>query len=136
MQIARWTVLGALGFSLAPLGCEPQGHESEARDRLTRVLRDSLGATTDPNVGFISDGGGRGSHLYVLLDTTAFPNVSESVFELHARDLARFAIRHYDQAEMLDSITVASREAVKPGTWRIHHTRAFAVGRLKGASVP
>lgn len=135
MQIARGTLLCALGFCLASFACEPQGHESQARDRLTRVLRDSLGATTDPNVAFIKDGGSRDSHLYVMFDTTAFPNVSDSVFELHARDLARFAIRHYDQAEMLDSVTVESREAVKPGMWRIHHTRAFAIAELKGASV-
>jgi hypothetical protein len=136
MQFARRRVSYALVFCLAPLACAREGHESEARARLATILRDSLGATTDPNVAFITDGGHRNSHLYVMFDTTAVPNVSDSVFELRARDLARFAMRHYEKAGELDSVTVATRESVQPGLWRIHHSSAFGVPRLKERRVP
>ena len=136
MRFPRSLVSYALVFCLAPLACAREGHESEARARLTTVLRDSLGAATDPNVAFIANGGRRDSHLYVMFDTTEVPNVSDSVFELRARDIARFAMRHYEKAGELDSVTVATRESVQPGMWRIHHSSAFGVARLKEQRVP
>ncbi|MFN2638481.1 MAG: hypothetical protein ABR585_15910, partial [Gemmatimonadaceae bacterium] len=115
---------------------DPRAPESEARARLATVLRDSLGRIADPNVAFIVDDGHRDSHLYVMFDTTAAPNVSDSVFQLRARDLARFAMRHYEKAGELDSVTIATRESVQSGVWRIHHTRAFAVANLKEPEAP
>ena len=102
-------VFCSLGLSLLTLACSPKGPEPEARDRLSQVLRDSMGTTTNPNVAFIIDGGRRDSHLYLIFDTTAVGNVSDSVFEHRARDFAQFAVRHYDKAGELDSVTVAIR---------------------------
>lgn len=129
MQIAP-VVFCSLGISLLGLACSPKAPEPEARERLAQVLRDSLGTTTNPNVAFIIDGIRRDSHLYVMFDTTAVGNVSDSGFEHRARDLARFAVRHYDKADKLDSVTVATREGVKPGVWRVHHSQTFAITGL------
>jgi hypothetical protein len=100
------------------------------------VLRDSLGTTTNPKVAFIIDGGRRDSHLYVMFDTAAVGNVSDSVFEQRARILARFAVRHYDKVGELDSVTVATRELVQPGVWRLHHSHAFAITGLNEPNAP
>jgi hypothetical protein len=121
----------SLAFSLAAFACDPKGPESEARDRLATDLRDSLGSAADPNVAFITNGAEKDSHLYVMFDTTAFANVSDSIFELRARDLARFAMRHYEKASRLDSVTVAARESVRPDVWRVHHTRTFTSAQVK-----
>ena len=115
-----------LAFCVAALACDPKGPESEARARLATDLRDSLGSAANPSVAFIIDGAKRDSHLYVIFDTTFFPNVSDSVFQLRARDVAGFAMRHYEKASHLDSVTVAARDSVQPGGWRIHHTGTFS----------
>jgi hypothetical protein len=115
----------AAAFCLAFLGCERNDLESAARNRLAQVLRDSLGQRSNPNVAFIVDGGRRDSHLYVMFDTTAVANASDSVFALRALDIARFSLRHYDKATELDSITIATRKSVERGVWRIQHTRTF-----------
>jgi len=116
----------AAAICLALLGCAPNASESEGRNRLAQILRDSLGAASNPNVGFIVDEGKRDSHLYVMFDTTAVANASDSVFAARALDIARFSLRHYDKATQLDSITIATRKAVERGVWRIQHTRTFA----------
>jgi hypothetical protein len=136
VQIARRAVLRAFVFCLAAVACHPKASDSEARTRLARILRDSLGQSSDPNVAFITEGDRRDSHLYVMFDTTAIPNVSDSVFERRARDLARFAVRHYDEASKLDSVTVATRESVQRGVWKIRHSRAFAVAGLNESGAP
>jgi hypothetical protein len=136
MEKAKWRVVRLFAFCLAAVACHPNAPDSDARARLATVLRDSLGGIADPNVGFISDGGHRESHLYVTFDTSAAPNVSESLFERRARDLARFAVRHYDKASKLDSVTVATRELRQAGVWRVHHRRAFAIASLKEPGAP
>jgi hypothetical protein len=115
---------------IAAVACHSGDSDADVRARLTDVLRDSLGRTADPNVAFMADGNNRGSHLYVAFDTTAVPNVSDAVFDSRARDLARFAVRHYERASNLDSITVATRERLQPGIWRVHHRRSFAMADL------
>jgi hypothetical protein len=111
--------------------CEKNGPESEARARLASILRDSLGVATEANVAFIVDGRSRDRHLYVLFDTTAFANLSDSAFVVRARDVARFSLRHYEKAQALDSITVASRETLTLAEARIHHTATFAIAELR-----
>jgi hypothetical protein len=134
MQQAKWPVLYLLALCLPSASCGPK--TPGARARLTTVLRDSLGEGVKPNVGFLADGGGPGSHLYVTLDTDAVPNESDSLFARRARDLARFAVRHYERAGNLDSVTVAVQEAWQPGVWRVVHSRAFAIASLKEPSAP
>jgi hypothetical protein len=116
---------------VSALACEPKGHEPEARAKLTAILRDSLGAATDPKVAFIIDGNDRDQHLYVHFDTTAFPNLADSAFGFRAREIAQLSMRHYEKVDHLDSITVASREDVKPGVARIHHQRTFSLAQLR-----
>ena len=100
------------------------------------MLRDSLGQRGDARVAFIDNGGRRESHLYVMLDTAAIANVSDSAFAIRARAVARFAVRHYDNASALDSVTVSAREQGQPGVWKVHHRRAFAVAGLEGSNAP
>ena len=97
---------------------------------MAAILRDSLGQSSDARVAFIDDGGRRESHLYVMLDTAAVPNVSDSAFAIRARALARFAVRHYDKARALDSVTISARERGQPGVWKVLHKRTFAVAGL------
>jgi hypothetical protein len=126
----------ALAFCLIAIGCDQNAPESEARNRLAHVLRDSLGTASNPNVGFIVDGGERDSHLYLMFDTTAVINASDSVFAVRALEIARFAARHYDKAKRLDSITVATRKAVERGVWRIQHTSTFPAAQVANAGRP
>jgi|SRR4051812_22577127 hypothetical protein len=131
MRVITRLAVGTYGLCLAAVACRSGGPDAAARARLASDLRDSLGRGTDPTVAFIADGGRPESHLYLAFDTTAAPDASDSSFAVRARDLARFAVRHYADAGKLDSITVATREATQPGAWRIHHKRGFAVANLK-----
>ena len=136
MQSLRRAVSCAVVSCLAAVACQPQDATSAARARLASALRDSLGRSSDANVGVINHGSRASSHLYVMLDTAAVPNVSDSAFAIHARAVARFAVRHYDNASTLDSVTVATREPLQPGVWKVHHKRAFAVAGLSDSSAP
>ena len=129
-QKARRAVSCAIVTCFAAVACRPRDATSDARARLASALRDSLGQSSDASVAFIANGGRRDSHLYVMLDTAAVANVSDSAFAIRARELARFAVRHYDNANALDSVTVSVREAGQPGVWNVHHKRAFAVAGL------
>lgn len=131
MRHPSLALLSFFALCLGATACEKNGPEAEARARLASVLRDSLGAATNPNVAFIVDDGSRDRHLYVLFDTTAFATISDSAFVVRARDIARFSLRHYGKAQALDSITVASRETLTPAEARIHHTATFAIAELR-----
>lgn len=130
MQRARWPVMCLLALSFPAAGCHPRTPSSDARERLATVLRDSLGESFKPKVSFLGDGGRPESHLYVTIDTDAVPDESDSVFVRRALDLARFAVRHYERAGNLDSVTVAVEEFWQPGVWRVVHSRAFAIASL------
>jgi hypothetical protein len=119
----------ALILCLAFTGCGEKAPEDVARAKLASILRDSLGDAADPQVGFIVNGPPppRYTHLYVHFDTAAFANLSDSAFALRARDVARFAVRHYPQANILDSVTVAARDSA---AW-IRHTLTFPVAQLQ-----
>jgi hypothetical protein len=102
---------------------------STARERVASALRDSLAKAADPEVAFQRDS----THLLVELATAAFPTVPESVLTSQARSIGAFALRHYDNANQLDSVTVLYREAARPGVWYIRHTRTFPVANLRSA---
>lgn len=136
MQPFRRAVSCAVLSCFAAVACQPKDGTSAARARLAGALRDSLGRSSDASVAFIDNGGRADSHLYVMLDTAAMPNVSDSVFALRARAVAHFAVRHYDNASALESVTVAAREPMQPGAWKVHHVRAFAVTGLDEAVKP
>jgi hypothetical protein len=136
MQQAKWPVSYLLAICLPLAGCSPKAPGADARARLTTVLRDSVGEGVKPNVSFLADGGRPESHLYVTLDADAEPSESDSLFVRRARDLARFAVRHYERAGNLDSVTVALQEFWQPGVWRVVHSRAFAIASLKEPSAP
>jgi hypothetical protein len=121
----------AFPLLLGALACDKKGPESEARASLTSILRDSIGAATDPKVAFIIEGNDRDKHLYVHFDTSAFPNMADSAFGLRAREIAQLSMRHYEKLDNLDSITVASRENLEPGVARVHNRRAFSIAQLR-----
>src|SRR4051812_14208915 len=121
----------AFTLLVGAVACDEKGPEPEARASLTSILRDSVGAATDPKVAFIIEGNDRDKHLYVHFDTSAFPNMSDSAFGLRARKIAQLSMRHYEKAGNLDSITIASRENLKPGVARIHYQRAFSIAQLR-----
>lgn len=135
MQDIGRRILCVFAISVTAVACHTRSRDSDARGRLVSILRDSLGEAAGPNVAFITSAQSQ-SHLYVTFDTTVAPAVSDSVFELRARDLARFAVRHYDQASELESVTVATRELMQPGLWRVHHSSAFAIAGLKETDSP
>ena len=100
---------------------------ANSRERLASELKDSLGEAANPDVGFMKDS----THLLVNLATVAFRTVPESVLTVQARDIGRFALRHYERATEVDSVTVLYREAVSPGFWYVRHERTFPAGELR-----
>ena len=104
------------------------GGPTNSRQRLASVLRDSLGEAADPQVAYQRDS----THLLVELATAAFPTVSDSILTGEARNIGSFALRHYEKASQLDSVTVLYREAApRAGIWYIRHERTFAVANLR-----
>lgn len=101
--------------------------EGDSRERVARALAESLGEAADPQIAFQRDS----SHLLVQLATVAFPTVSEDELTRRARGIATTAMRNYDDAERLDSITVLYREKAGKGIWWIRNTRAFSVDSLQ-----
>src|SRR3979409_113377 len=66
------------------------GRESadHSRERVASALRDKLGKSADPSVGFLNNR----EHLQVSLSAAAFVNSSDSAFAGRAKDIARFAL--------------------------------------------
>jgi hypothetical protein len=126
MHEVRRLILGAFTLGFMVPACHRNAPDGDARAQLIAVLGDSLGERANPDVSFMQNGGRPESHLYVTFGTSATPNVSDSDFDLRARDLAGFVVRHYAHASELDSISVAAREPMRLGLWRVHHRRAFA----------
>ena len=119
--ILRHQLLPLLALAAACL--EP----ANSRERLASTLRDSLGKAADPQVAFQRDS----AHLLVELATVAFPTVPDSVLTGNARGVGRFALRHYERPNQVDSVTVLYRGAVRSGVWYIRHTRTFSVENLR-----
>jgi hypothetical protein len=87
-----------------------------------------LGKAADPQVAFQKDS----THLLVQLATVAFPTMSEAALTDEARDIGAFAVRHYENANQLDSLTVLYREAApRRGISYIRHARTFPIGNLR-----
>jgi murein DD-endopeptidase MepM/ murein hydrolase activator NlpD len=118
--------LGRQLLSLLALAAACAG-PTDSRDRLASELRDRVGDAADPHVSFLRDS----THLQVELATVAFRTMPESVLTDQARNIGVFALRHYERANEVDSVTVLYREAVSPGFWYIRHTRTFPVGELR-----
>lgn len=125
----RRSILLYATFTLAA-GCARGDSVVLDRSHLESALRDSVGMTADPQVGLISDGGPRGSHLLVQLDTPAFSNLRDAQFVDSARRIARFATRHYAGSQYLDSVTVMARMRVQPGVWKVHQAETFGLREL------
>jgi hypothetical protein len=115
----QWLLLLALAAACAG--------PPNSRERLSSVLRERLGKAADPQVAFKRDS----THLLVQLDTVAFPTVSESLLTDQARRIAGFALRHYERANQLDSVTVLYRAPVSRGVWYIRDTRTFPIENLR-----
>lgn len=96
---------------------------SNSRERVESALRDTYGDASDPNVAFQRDS----THLLVQVATAAFPTVSETHLTEDAKGIGSFALRHYDRAAEVDSVTVVYREAAGTGMWFIRHQRTFPV---------
>lgn len=101
--------------------------EGDSRERVARALAESVGEAADPRIAFRRDS----SHLLVQLATVAFPTVSEDELTRRARGIATTAMRNYDNAEQLDSITVLYREKAGKGLWWIRNSRTFSVHSLQ-----
>jgi hypothetical protein len=116
----RWLLL--LTIAAACAGSQ----KDQSRDRVASALRDTLGKTADPQVAFVRDS----THLLVQLSGDALPTASDSVTE-ETRRIGNFALRHYERANELDSVTILYHRPVRPGVWRILQTRAFPVESLR-----
>jgi hypothetical protein len=107
------------------VGCM-QSAKDESRGRVVRALTESLGEMADPQIAFQRDS----THLLVHLRTAAFPTVSEEALTEQARNVASLALRHFDRARELDSVTVLYREPFRKGVSWIRHRRGFSVDSL------
>lgn len=101
--------------------------EDQSRERVASTLRERLEEAADPQVAFQRDS----THLLVRLATVAFPTVPDSVLTERSRSIGSFALRHYEKANQLDSVSVLYHEAVRPGVWHIRHARSFSVENLR-----
>ena len=119
--IARHQLLPLLALAAACLG------PANSRERLASALKDRVGEAADPDVGFMRDS----THLLVNLATVAFRTVPDSVLTVQARDIGAFALRHYERANEVDSVTVLYREKVSSGFWYVRHERTFPVAELR-----
>ena len=119
--IPRHQLLLLLALAAACLG------PANSRERLASALKDRVGEAADPDVGFMRDS----THLLVNLATVAFRTVSDSVLTVQARDIGAFALRQYERANELDSVTVLYREKVSSGFWYVRHERTFPVAELR-----
>ena len=119
--IHRHQLLPLLALATACLG------PANSRERLAAALKDRVGDLADPDVGFMRDS----THLLVNLATVAFRTVPDSVLTVQAKAIGAFALRHYERANELDSITVLYREKVSSGFWYVRHERTFPVGELR-----
>jgi hypothetical protein len=115
----------ALIVSVAAGACNNQ--QQTPREKLKAVLRDSIGAATNPQVSYLNND----KHLLVQFDTTAFASLSDSVFTLRAKEIGGFSKRHYEKPADLDSISVMAHEQVQPGVWKIRQMRTFSVSALR-----
>lgn len=116
----------ALYAALVALACHNTA-ETKARNDLAAALRDSIGAKGNPSVSFLMYGDAR--NLQLQFDTVAFADMADSSFDVRARSIAEFAVRHYSDAPG-DSVIVLARNPEQPGVWKIVRRRAFATPDL------
>lgn len=135
MRISQaYTLIPVVSFAVACMGHA----RDDSRERVARALTSMLGEAAAPQIAFVRDS----SHLRVQLSTVAFPTVSEEELTKQAERVASSALRNYDKASQLESVTVVYREPVRPGMWWIRHSRTFSVASLRnghpdmGASLP
>jgi hypothetical protein len=119
-SLSPWLLTAA-----AVLACT--GSADRSRERLASDLRDRLGKSAEPSVGFLNNR----EHLQVSLSAVAFANSSDSTFAERAKDIATFTLLRYEDPSGLDSITVLDRDKVADGVWRVRHVRTFPVGELR-----
>jgi len=113
-------------ISVALVSCKTRPVDN-ARENLAAVLRDSLGAATNPEVAFRKDS----THLLVQFDTVAFPDLSDSAYAKRAEEIGRFVERHYESGGSIDSVTVMAHQLLSPGAWKIRQERTFAAAALR-----
>lgn len=121
-----------LFLSAGAVSCRDTTNARADRERLTAMLRDSVGAQANPNVSAIIDltvGRPTDSHLQLEFDTVAFANMSDSAFAVRSRELAAFAVRHYT-GRRPDSVTVLAHVAIDPRMYNVVRMRSFAVRDL------
>ena len=83
------------------IGCDG---DARARDHVASVVSSELGEALNPRVAFMRDS----THLLVHIDATTVASLSDSAFEVVARNIASLAVREYSRVEALDSITVSA----------------------------
>lgn len=83
------------------VGCNPN---KAARNHVAAAIREEFGSAANPRVSALRDS----THLFIQLDTVLFAHLADSAFAIEARKIASLALREYANAELLDSITVAT----------------------------
>jgi len=119
----QWLLVATIGSACMQRADDP------AREHLASALSDSLGRNAEPSVGFLKNS----KHLQLSLSAARFAEYSDSAFARQAKEIAGFALRRYENASGLDSITVLDRELVSQGVWKIHRMHTFGVDELRRA---
>ena len=105
------------------LACQRETSDVRAGHALASAIKDSIGAKGDPAVSLLMRAHGR--NLQIQFDSVAFANMSRASFQVRARDIAEFSLRHYT-ADPGDSVIVLARNREQPGVWRIVRQASFA----------
>jgi len=79
--------------------CKPDIGDQE---RLRRALQEEYGPVANWNISFV-----RGSHhLLIMVKGAFFATLPDSLFDVRAREVVRFALSRYGSSRELDSITL------------------------------
>jgi hypothetical protein len=98
---SRFQLAAAIAVVLSAWSCQ-----GGARDQLRAAFIEEYGAASDPTVGFMGDS----THLFVLFDGPPFKPLADSLVAGRQREVALFALAHFQARAVLDSITVVFNE--------------------------
>ena len=105
------------------LACRHVTSDARAEAVLASAIKDSIGSKGDPSVALLMHGSDR--NLQIEFDTVAFADMSRPSFQVRARTIAEFSLRHYT-ADPGDSVIVLARNLEQPGVWKITRRASFA----------
>jgi hypothetical protein len=109
----------AVAFLAACVDVKPT--REDYAGHLKHLLRDSLGGASLPDVSFIGDS----THLLVRLSGVEFRRMDDTTFARKAAEIARLAVRRYEQGTMVESVTVSVTDRVVNGNTPRSRERTF-----------